>query len=77
MAGCRRIGTRDAGLYAGQRPYATRDAGSKALNAIAARVPWLMGGSGDLAPSTKTLIEGTDYFRAGTVREPQHCLGRA
>jgi transketolase len=45
-------------------PLATRDAGSKALNAIAAKVPWLMGGSGDLAPSTKTLIESSGYFEA-------------
>jgi transketolase len=46
-------------------PMATRDAGGKALNAIARKVPWLMGGSGDLAPSTKTLIEGSDYLEAG------------
>jgi len=36
---------------------AGRIASGKALNAIAKRVPWLMGGSADLAPSTKTLIE--------------------
>jgi len=35
---------------------ATRDSGGKVLNAIAARVPWLVGGSADLAPSTKTLL---------------------
>ncbi|HEY4234779.1 MAG TPA: transketolase [Lacipirellulaceae bacterium] len=35
---------------------ATRNAGGKAENAIAARVPWLLGGSADLAPSTKTLL---------------------
>jgi transketolase len=46
-------------------PMATRDAGGKALNAIAAKVPWLMGGSGDLAPSTKTLIAGSGYLEAG------------
>lgn len=46
-------------------PMATRDAGGKVLNAIARKVPWLMGGSGDLSPSTKTLIEGSDYFEAG------------
>jgi transketolase len=46
-------------------PMATRDAGSKVLNAIAGRVPWLMGGSGDLAPSTKTLIESSGYFEVG------------
>jgi transketolase len=46
-------------------PMATRDAGGKTLNAIARKVPWLMGGSGDLAPSTKTLIEGSGYLGAG------------
>jgi len=46
-------------------PVATRDAGGKVLNAIAAKVPWLMGGSADLAPSTKTLISGTGYFEKG------------
>jgi transketolase len=46
-------------------PMATRDAGGKVLNAIARKVPWLMGGSGDLAPSTKTLIENSGYLEAG------------
>ena len=46
-------------------PMATRNAGGKVLNSIAPKIPWLMGGSGDLAPSTKTLIEGSDYFEAG------------
>jgi transketolase len=35
---------------------ATRGASGKALNAIAQHVPWLIGGSADLAPSTKTLL---------------------
>ncbi len=38
---------------------ATRVASGKVLNAIAKRVPNLMGGSADLAPSTKTLISGS------------------
>jgi transketolase len=46
-------------------PMATRDAGGKVLNAIARKVPWLVGGSGDLAPSTKTLIEDSGYLEAG------------
>ncbi len=37
---------------------ATRAAGGKILNAIAKRVPWMVGGSADLAPSTKTLLDG-------------------
>ncbi|MBI5568671.1 MAG: transketolase [Desulfomonile tiedjei] len=39
-------------------PIATRAASGKVLNALAKRVPNLVGGSADLAPSTKTLIAG-------------------
>jgi transketolase len=35
---------------------ATRVSGGKVLNAIAKNVPWVLGGSADLAPSTKTLL---------------------
>jgi transketolase len=35
---------------------ATRDSSGKVLNAIASRHPWLVGGSADLAPSTKTRL---------------------
>jgi transketolase len=35
---------------------ATRESSSRALNAIAQRHPWLIGGSADLAPSTKTRL---------------------
>ncbi|GGD92884.1 transketolase [Aureimonas endophytica] len=47
---------------------ATRDAGGKVLNAIAAKVPYLIGGSADLAPSTKTLLtfDGAGSFEAGS-----------
>lgn len=45
-------------------PMATRAASGKALNAIAANVAELMGGSADLAPSTKTLIAGSESFSA-------------
>jgi len=45
---------------------AGRDASSKVLNALAQQVPWLLGGSADLAPSTKTRLtfEGADDFTA-------------
>ena len=33
-----------------------RDASGKVLNAVAARVPWLIGGSSDLAPSNKSRL---------------------
>ncbi|MEN8689241.1 MAG: transketolase [Desulfobacterales bacterium] len=42
---------------------ATRVASGKILNAIADRMTNLMGGSADLAPSTKTLIENEDDFQ--------------
>ncbi|HEY3246004.1 MAG TPA: transketolase [Phycisphaerae bacterium] len=35
---------------------AGRDASAKVLNAVAQNVPWLIGGSADLAPSTKTRL---------------------
>jgi transketolase len=42
---------------------ATRVASGKILNAIAGRMTNLMGGSADLAPSTKTLIDNADDFQ--------------
>jgi transketolase len=47
---------------------ATRDSSGKVLNAIAKNVPWLMGGSADLAPSTKTrfTFDGAGDFEAGS-----------
>ncbi|MEM9658505.1 MAG: transketolase, partial [Planctomycetota bacterium] len=39
---------------------ATRATGGKALNALAEKIPWLIGGSADLAPSTKTLLTFDD-----------------
>jgi transketolase len=45
---------------------AGRDASSKILNVLAKNVPWLLGGSADLAPSTKTRLtfEGAGDFTA-------------
>ena len=45
---------------------AGRDASAKVQNAIARNVPWLLGGSADLAPSTKTRLtfEGAGDFEA-------------
>ncbi len=50
---------------ADEKGVASRDAGGKVLNAIAGKVPWLLGGSADLAPSTKTDIKGAPSFEAG------------
>ncbi|MGN6377624.1 MAG: transketolase [Gaiellales bacterium] len=48
---------------------AGRDASGKVLNAIATHVPWLIGGAGDLAPSTKTRLtfDGAGDLEAGTI----------
>jgi transketolase len=46
---------------------AGRDASAKVLNAVARNVPWLIGGSADLTPSTKTRLtfDGAGDFEAG------------
>ncbi|MGH7029946.1 MAG: transketolase [Stellaceae bacterium] len=49
------------------RGIASRDSSAQVLNAIAPRVPWLLGGAADLAPSTKTRLTFADAgdFEAG------------
>jgi transketolase len=65
---------------------ATRDSSGKVLNAIAQNVPWLLGGSADLATSDRTRLkfEGAGDFQPGSyggrnlhfgVRE--HAMGAA
>jgi len=44
---------------------AGRDASSKVLNVVARNIPWLIGGSADLAPSNKTLLT---FAGAGDVQ---------
>jgi transketolase len=44
-------------------PIATRAASGKVLNAIASRLPTLIGGSADLAPSNKTLLDFSHEFQ--------------
>ena len=46
-------------------PKATREVSSDVINAVAGNLPWLMGGSADLEPSTKTLIKSSGYFEKG------------
>jgi transketolase len=55
---------------ADEKGMASREASGKVLNAIAPRLPWLIGGAADLAPSTKTLVEGGGDF------EPERSGGR-
>jgi transketolase len=49
-----------------EKGVAGRDSSAKTLNAIASRVPWLIGGSADLAPSTKTRMADGGDFEAGS-----------
>ena len=46
---------------------ATRVASGKVINALAKKIPELIGGSADLAPSTKTWIDGTPAFEKETL----------
>ena len=45
---------------------ASRASSGKVLTEVAKRVPWLLGGSADLAPSTLTLLK----FRAPAISSP-------
>ncbi|WP_259391776.1 transketolase [Paenibacillus thiaminolyticus] len=47
---------------AGEDKLATRASGSETLQALASRVPQLLGGSADLASSNKTLLQGEADF---------------
>lgn len=49
----------------GDGPVATRTAAGAVLNDFADKLPWLIGGSGDLSPSTKSLLKKSDYFEKG------------
>ncbi len=49
----------------GEKKIATRAAGGKVLNGLARRIPTLLGGSADLAPSNKTHIDGE-----GALQDP-------
>ncbi|MGN6749926.1 MAG: transketolase family protein, partial [Xanthobacteraceae bacterium] len=49
---------------ADEKGLATRESSGKVLEAIARTVPWLIGGSGDLAPSTKTAFPGGKALEA-------------
>jgi transketolase len=51
---------------------ASRDSSQKVLNAIAKRVPWMIGGAADLAPSTKSNM---NFDGAGSF-EPDNYGGR-
>ena len=49
-----------------EKGIATRAASGKVINAVAKKLPELMGGSADLTPSNKTWIDGSPSFQAET-----------
>ncbi|MBI3163289.1 MAG: transketolase [Chloroflexi bacterium] len=51
-------------FHADDKPIASREASGKVLKALAPNLPALMGGSADLAPSTKTILKGQGDFNA-------------
>jgi transketolase len=64
----------------GSKPVATRSASGKVMAALAAKIPWLIGGDADLGGSTKTIVPGGDYARAGDGRNlrfgvREHAMG--
>jgi transketolase len=52
-----------------------RDAGGQTLNALAARLPELVGGSADVSPSTKTHIDGAADVNEGDWSAPNIHFG--
>lgn len=50
------MGRRFANISAGCKGHCRREASAQVLNLIGQKVPWLLGGSADLAPSTKTRL---------------------
>jgi transketolase len=57
-------------VFSGAEKIATRKASGKVLNAIADRLPFLIGGSADLSPSTDTILDKFESF------SPEHSDGR-
>ena len=51
----------------GDGDVATRDAGGKAIEVLAAAAPNLLGGSADLDPSTRTMMKGMGDFQSPLV----------
>jgi transketolase len=60
---------------ADEKGLATRQSNSKVLNAIAKKIPWLVGGAADLEPSTKTYITGSGDFEKGNFNNRNFHFG--
>ncbi|MBQ9727982.1 MAG: transketolase [Clostridia bacterium] len=62
-------------LYDFEKPMATRQTSAKVLNKLAAKMPQLIGGSADLAPSNLSDMKDTDEMKYGTF-SPDNFGGR-
>ena len=62
-------------LYDFDKPMATRQTSAKVLNKLAAKIPALIGGSADLAPSNLSDMKDTDEIKYGTF-SPDNFAGR-
>ena len=67
-ARCRRLGVALPSFPADAKGLATRDSSGKVLNALAQRIPWIIGGAADLSPCTKTQpdVRGRRQLRGRT-----------
>ena len=76
MAESRRRGTPagwdDLPTFAAGEKLATRQASGKALNALAGKLPFLLGGSADLGPSNNTTLKDEQSFTPCTVGRNIH-----
>jgi transketolase len=61
--------------FSGEEKMATRQASGKTLNALAAKLPFLVGGAADLAPSTATHLKGFCDFSADQYGCPNFHFG--
>ncbi|RMF46817.1 MAG: transketolase, partial [Deltaproteobacteria bacterium] len=59
-------------VFAAGEKLATRQASGKVLNALAEKLPFLLGGSADLGPSNNTVIKEEGSFTACTVGRKIH-----
>ncbi|MEO7264424.1 MAG: transketolase [Ferruginibacter sp.] len=56
-------------------PKATRSVTAEVIKAIAPQLPWLIGGSGDLEPSTDTMIKTSGYIAKGKYENRNIAFG--
>jgi transketolase len=59
----------------GDKPVSTRVAAGQALNALAQRIPNIIGGSADLNPSTNTVLKDQGDFQAAEEKEAKNIAG--